>query len=288
VDPLKAIAEAPKDAKYYSAVSTKAANPEQSNKSDVQVDGNQSRVAKILESQPKLSLATPKVDEPEPAPAKPAPVAVDKPKQEPEPLQPVQKSVEKPKETLVENQPRPKGGKTFGDLAMAKPTTRPDLTGPDDGQEKPTATAQTETPWKRPRTLRDAYSQKGRTGSPGEKLKQAGGVSVQDDIRFDVKGSKFGDYDGRLIDAIRQCWYNDLESLPSQSFPKGDVVVDFVLHYNGKVTDVNISHDGVGNFYSFLSQGAIKKAAPFEPWPQEIRRAVGQDIREIRFTFIYY
>ena len=37
-----------------------------------------------------------------------------------------------------------------------------------------------------------------------------------------------------------------------------------------------------------LESFAIEEAAPFAPWPGEMRRTIGANYREITFTFLYY
>jgi hypothetical protein len=99
VDPATATAEAPKDAKYYSAHNTKAANPEADKDSDI----------------PKITGQVPDISKTESAP------------RAPEKLQPNLPHPEQP-EQIAKPKPPP------GDLAMAKPeiTLKPEPPGKDE------------------------------------------------------------------------------------------------------------------------------------------------------------
>ena len=37
----------------------------------------------------------------------------------------------------------------------------------------------------------------------------------------------------------------------------------------------------------YLCQRAVLDPAPFEKWPSDMRRIIGSDRREVRFTFYY-
>ncbi len=114
VDATQAVPEPPKDAKYYSSQSTRAANPEPPKVAtrDPQIDGKQTRIVKTIEAvkvaptpappQPKAAPqptpeppqpAPPKVEVKKPDPPKPAPpqpeiARVEPPKPQPEPPKP--------------------------------------------------------------------------------------------------------------------------------------------------------------------------------------------------------
>jgi hypothetical protein len=44
----------------------------------------------------------------------------------------------------------------------------------------------------------------------------------------------------------------------------------------------------VGDVLSYVCQAAIEQAAPFGKWPDDMRREIGANFREITFTFDYY
>ena len=50
---------------------------------------------------------------------------------------------------------------------------------------------------------------------------------------------------------------------------------------------MKLVESGVGEIYSTLCELAISKPAPFEKWPSDMRRMVGENFRDVRFTFYY-
>ena len=207
-------------------------------------------------NKPKLDGAQDKVpkvmDTLRPAP----PQALTPLKPEPQPFKPEP-------ETSPERKP--------GDLALAKPAeTKPKE------EEKP----------KRPRTLAEAQVQKGLLA--GQKMKQEGGVKRHGNIQpaFDARGTAVGVYDAELIQAVQQCWYNILDETTSPTRP-GKVEVEFQLHSDGYVTDVKVMESDVGELHSLFCQTAIQKPAPFKRWPDGMRKEIGRDYRQLKFTFFY-
>jgi outer membrane biosynthesis protein TonB len=251
VDPETATPEAPKEAKYYSSQNSKAANPEPKKEEEVKVDGRQTQVVRLMENE------KPKAFPLQPSPPKPEPEKV--PVQEPQP------KAEPP-----------------GDLALVRPRE----TKPVDARVDTTADPSTKPPQprERPRTLAAARAQKGiLTGQP---MRQSGGVSSRGKVAFDTKATPFGDYDRDFIAAVEQCWHILLDN-HSGTHRAGKVVVDFKLTYDGRITDVVIQENEVGEILSMLCQSAILNPQPYPRWPAQMRQVIGANSREIRFTFYY-
>ena len=238
VTPAQAVKEAPKDAKYYSALNSKAANP------DPQLDSN---VPKISGNQTQV------------------PKTEDVPRTKQFPLQPTQPA---PKPVTAE--PRPRTDPAPGDLALAKPAPKPD-----NGDAKP---AERE----RPRRLADVPA------LAGEKMKQDGGVRQRVEMTsVDAKATPFGAYDGLFIAAVQSRWYSLLDSRDFARDRTGKVVVEFRLNYDGRITEMKEVENNVGELLGLLCQKAVLDPAPFDKWPSDLRRMVGADYREVRFTFYY-
>jgi len=165
-----------------------------------------------------------------------------------------------------------------GDLTMAKPATTPQ---PDTGAaEKPKPP--------RPRTVKDALAQLSPDQLPGIKMKQDGGVKRRaPEMGFDVQATQFGAYDRALIEAISQRWYGLLDARDYASDGRGKVVLQFHLHYDGRVSDMSVSENTAGEMLGLLCEKAVLDPAPFQAWPSDMRRALG-DTRGIQFTFYYY
>jgi hypothetical protein len=248
VSPAQATAEPPKDAKYYSDKNSRAANPE---------------ADKITE--------TPKIDGKHPEIVK----TEDVPREKFAPLQP-----SPPKQQPQEPQPevKPKPAYTPGDLTLAKPSPTPRKEDGDANEAKPP----------RPRTIKEALARQQDSRLLGEKMKQDGGVRRHAEAPgFDVKQTPFGDYDRALIDAIANRWYTLLDEREYASDSRGKVVLQFRLHYDGRITDMNMAENTTGEVLGLICEKAVLDPAPFAAWPSDMRRTLGE-VRNIQFTFYYY
>ena len=179
--------------------------------------------------------------------------------------------------TLMPSLPAPelrsKPKETSGDLAFAKPNEE----GHDDnGKSEHT----------RPRTLAEAQAQNA-SKIAGEKIKQEGGVKRHLDFAsLDAKATPFGAYDAAFIEAVQQRWFDLLDGRGFAQGRQGRVTVEFRLNYDGRVTDMTMVDNNVGEVLGLLCQKAVLDPAPFAAWPSDMRRMLG-DSRQIRFTFYY-
>jgi outer membrane biosynthesis protein TonB len=167
-------------------------------------------------------------------------------------------------------------------LALAKPSEKPR----EEGAQPPKEPQPKTTPPPRPRTLADARRQKGLI--VGDKMRQQGGARrFALEPSFDVRSTPFGAYDAAIIAAIQMRWYELLESRDFAANYSGKVVLEFRLNSNGYVTDLHVRHNDVTELLALLCQRAVQDPAPFAPWPPDLRRLVGKEFREVRFTFYY-
>lgn len=322
VDPALA-AEPPKDAKFYSTVSTKAANPDAKVESNVpKIDGKQEQFAKVTDvtkplppavpppaPQPKAPVPSQTKTAPEPKPQPPPPPApkvtppptpqpqpkpVVKPqpappkKVEPQPLQPTPPPAPKPAgDTLPKPEPTPPP-LAPAPTQVAKNTTdflgSPTMNSSTAKPTPPPEAGDADTKVSRPRTIKEALARRAESGLVGEKMKQEGGVRNLGVSALDVRGMSFGAYDAAIIQAIQQRWYSLLESRPT---PRGKVVLEFRLHFDGRVTDMKIGEADVGELYALFCQKAVQDPAPFPRWPSDMRRQLQADYRDVKFTFFY-
>jgi outer membrane biosynthesis protein TonB len=142
-----------------------------------------------------------------------------------------------------------------------------------------------EQPRTRPRTIREAMLQKQQP--PGARAKLEGGASLRAQASYDVKATGFGAYDRAFIDAVSSRWYDLLDNMSYDGYRQGKVVVQFVLNYDGRITEMKVVSNTVTETLSLLCQKAVLDPAPFEKWPREMRLMVGEDSRRITFTFNY-
>jgi hypothetical protein len=138
----------------------------------------------------------------------------------------------------------------------------------------------------RPRTLRQALAQQ---KLPGLQMKQSGGVRREALVpSLDVKATPFGAYDAAFIQAVTQRWYDLLDSRQFARDRTGKVVLQFHLNYDGRISDMEITQNTVGDLLGYVCQKAVMDPAPYAKWPTDMRAMVGLDYREITFTFYYY
>jgi len=93
--------------------------------------------------------------------------------------------------------------------------------------------------------------------------------------------------DAALVEAISQRWFTLLDERDYASDSRGKVVLQFALHYDGRVSDMNMAENTTGEVLGLICQKAVLDPAPFAAWPSDMRRILG-DVRHIQFTFYYY
>jgi hypothetical protein len=241
VMPHQATADAPDEAEFYSAVDSRAANPEPDmDTGRPKLDGEQDQVMRTAD------VPRPSVEVLQAAP------------------------IEEIVDETVEAEPPPRPVEPVGDLAVVKPT-------PPEPEPEPE-------PRKRLTRLAQV-----RPESPllaGNRMRQDGGVQRRGSISVDVKATPFGAYDAAIIRAIQQRWYDILDESTILT-RSGKVVVEFRIHFDGRVTDLRVIDQDVGELLSLFCRRAISDPAPFAAWPSDMRRMVGKDYRDVRFTFYY-
>jgi outer membrane biosynthesis protein TonB len=252
VSPDQATPEPPKDAKFYSDKNSIAANPQADQESETpKITGTQTDVPKTQDvpREKEFTALQPSLPQEQPAPHE-------------------------------QEEQKPKPVDLPGDLTMAKPeqNAKPEeQPRKEEGQEIPT----------RPRTIKEALARKKLQSIPGEKMKPDGGVKRRLELSsFDAKATPFGAYDAAMVEAISQRWYSLLDERSYASDSRGKVVLQFVLHQDGRISDMNVAENSSTEMLSIICQKAVRDPEPYAAWPAEMRRTMGE-IRRIQFTFYY-
>lgn len=251
VNPALPPVEAPKEAKYYAAQNSRAANPDPDKDTGVpKITGDQDRVMRTEDS--------------------------ERPK--PQPLQPALPPPEPATETVAEV--KPKATVQPGDLTMARPddSTRPGETKPQ--PPRPRTLVEARAQLGQPQPLRTA----------GQRARQDGGVRQRNiTSTLDAIGSPFGVYDAAVVAAIQNRWFSLLEDRSYASDRTGKVVLEFRLNYDGRITEMHVVNEEttVDDLLTLLCQKAVQDPSPYARWPSDMRRMAGADYREVRFTFYY-
>jgi hypothetical protein len=104
---------------------------------------------------------------------------------------------------------------------------------------------------------------------------------------LDAKATTYGAYDAALIYAVQNSWYKLLDDRGYASDDRGKVVLEFVLHPDGRVSDIKISgNTTTSEMLGIICRRALEDPEPFDAWPSDMRRMLG-DTRHIQFTFVY-
>jgi hypothetical protein len=187
----------------------------------------------------------------------------------------------------TENVPRPDFNKLQpAPPAPQQPQVQPAIRPGDLTLGKPENSQQQEQ--ERPRTVSKALAQQAHR-LPGQQMKQEGGTRSHALVpSFDVKATPFGAYDAVFIEAVTQRWYDLLDSRQFAMDRSGKVTLRFHLNYDGSIADMKVLGNTVGDVLGYVCQKAVTDPAPFAPWPSEMRRLIGENYREITFTFYYY
>jgi len=184
----------------------------------------------------------------------------------------------------TETAPKP----DFNKLQPARPASQLELkpAGPGDlTLGKPEDSRPPEEP--RPRTIKQALAQQNHP--PGVQMRQEGGAHrLALAPSFDVKTTPFGAYDAAFIEAVTQRWYDLLDSRQFAMDRSGKVTLRFRLSYDGTITEMKVLDNTVGDVLGYVCQKAVTDPAPYAAWPGDMRRMIGENYREITFTFYYY
>jgi hypothetical protein len=67
----------------------------------------------------------------------------------------------------------------------------------------------------------------------------------------------------------------------------GTVTVHFNLLQDGSVQNMEVKENTAGQILSLFCEKAVVDSAPFAPLPENLRMLIGEDPREVNFTFYY-
>jgi outer membrane biosynthesis protein TonB len=153
----------------------------------------------------------------------------------------------------------------------------PEEARPNSAQPPPTVAGQ------QSRTWTEAAVEDSTLGEPARKNGAVNLLSANPALV--VKGSPTATYDAAFVSAVKARWYQLLENRTRNA--PGNVVVEFRIHSDGRVTNVKVIQSEVTEFLSAICQQAILDPAPYARWPTGMRRDVGADFRDVQFTFYF-
>lgn len=292
--PSQATEEKPEQTPYYSVIDAIAGdNSPQDSMPQPEIDGSQDKVRKTMDTPPSAAVAVALPAESGRQAAKPQkPALSNKSLDSPEfsesfpmgdggPLVETEKENAEPEIRKGESEHQPQ------EFAQWRPSI-PHRIGPGASEGKPMEPRDSNpAKQERPRTLAQARGQN--AGLIGRKMKQKGGM---DRFRLqstpDLLKTPFGNYDAAVIQAIQQRWFDLLERLPIVQNTRGKVVLKFWMKSDGNVSGLKVVENSAGDdLQSYACEAAVRDPAPYGRWPEDMRRVIQSDRREIRFTFFY-
>ena len=101
-------------------------------------------------------------------------------------------------------------------------------------------------------------------------------------LSVNVKNAPFGTYDAAFIRAVQERWF---ELLKDRGGHTGVVTIKALLRSDGHITSLTRTNGDVPEDIAVLCERAMLEPAPYAPWPDEMRRLIGADVREIEFSF---
>lgn len=108
-----------------------------------------------------------------------------------------------------------------------------------------------------------------------------GGLQVLSDTR----GVNFGPYLRRVIEVVRENWYNVIPE-SARLGQKGVCSVDFAIQTDGSVPGLDLSSSSGSEALDRAAESGIHASTPFEPLPAEYLAKGGRDLK-LRFIFLY-
>jgi TonB family protein len=90
--------------------------------------------------------------------------------------------------------------------------------------------------------------------------------NVSESIQFDTKGIDFGPWLRRFVAQVRHNWIIPQAAMMSMH---GNVVITFVIHRDGRITDVTVARPSSVNAFTLSARNAILMSNPTIPLPPE-------------------
>ena len=269
-DDSQVTGEQPKDAKYYSDRSTVAANPVNPTGKQGEtpyLEGTETRMMSTETVSPQPGAGQSHL--PPSAPAPPSPPASEA-KNDVKPV------VEQPKPEV----PKVTASEGLKVIEEQKVAMAPrEIAEPPPSPPTPAASA-------KPSYVASPGSSSNREIGATKSRLVATGISRTGIAAFNVEQSPFGAYDKAIIRAVQSRWYALIEQngLYERS---GQVTLHFNLMADGSVVEMKTEENSAGVTLGLFCEKAIVDSSPFDPLPDKLKMLIGNQPREVNFTFYY-
>ena len=125
------------------------------------------------------------------------------------------------------------------------------------------------------------------SGTYGLLLRRPVGVNRAGSIAVDARFSNYGDYTQRMMEAIQSSWWSIIERSRFEGVSRGHVVVSFILHRDGTVTDAKIRGTEVTRVMTLACKDAVMAPAPYDIWRADMVAMYGES-DTVTINFLYY
>ncbi len=267
--PSQASEEKPEETPYYSTIDALAGdNSSEDSMEQPAIDGNQDKVLKTADTPPSVAVAATVSAAGEEAPQTQSlrPAAASQPiREEGSTALAIRKEDgEAPPQELMDLLPN------FPLVPAAFPPVEP------------------ESPLKRERPRTVAQAREQQSALVGEKMRQEGGTKrFTLEPTLDLLKTPFGDYDAAFIRTVDYRWRTLLDRSPTIRNARGKVVLKFQMKADGSIANLEVIEDTAGALQSHACRQAVREPAPYRQWPEDMRRLIGKDRREVQFSFFY-
>jgi TonB family protein len=151
---------------------------------------------------------------------------------------------------------------------------------PDPSQKIPESNSTMQLPSPQPRMAQNGANGRSATagGSLGDALRnlqrytqnetfdnQGGGGQFGPEIQFDTKGVEFGPWIRRFIAQVKRNWFIPYAAMSM----KGHVVIQFNVHKDGSITDLQVVGPSGVDAFNNAAFGALSGSNPTQPLPPE-------------------
>ena len=148
------------------------------------------------------------------------------------------------------------------------------------GAQNPGQAARPETPGTLSEVRRNAFRSGREAAKLDARVERVGPLSAE------LVVTPFSSYDAALVTAVRQRWCDLLDSAPLVQ-AGGKVVLEFQLNQDGRVTELKVKENQADAILAFMGERAVRDPSPFARWPDDMRRAIAKNFRDVTITFDY-
>lgn len=94
-------------------------------------------------------------------------------------------------------------------------------------------------------------------------------------------------YDQTLVSQIEKKWSEHVQNAQVTLNQGVVVILKFHLNSDGTINDINVIKSTADESLVSMCKKVLAEISPYKPWPDDMKKMVGKDYREMTFTFNY-